>query len=71
MLWPFAERAGTVSIVLRERLPVAPDQFSRLRAWRKEMRTQPAVNAIYHGPEKFHKIVLFKLGKLPPDYDNI
>lgn len=71
MLWPWAERAGTVALTLGERLPLTPEQFPLLRAWRKEMRTQPAVDAIYHGPEKFHKVVLFKTAGAPPDYDSV
>lgn len=69
MLWPWAERAGTIAIVLGERLPIGPDEFVKIRHWRKLMREHHVVDGIYHGPEKFYKSVLIKLGSLSPDYD--
>ena len=71
MLWPWGERAGTIAIVLGEKLPVGSDQFLKLRAWIKAMRKISVVDSIYHGPEKFYKTVLFRTGSLPPDFDNI
>lgn len=71
MLWPWAERAGALVIVLGERLPIENDEFVKIRQWRKIMRDQPVVDGIYNGPEKFYKSVLIKLGSIPPDYDAI
>lgn len=71
MLWPWAERAGTIAIVLGERLPFKSDELINLRQWRKLMREHTVVDGIYNGPEKFYKSVLIKLGSLAPDYDAI
>ncbi|KAI4470696.1 glutathione s-transferase n-terminal domain [Holotrichia oblita] len=71
MLWPWAERAGTIAIVLGERLPFKSDELTNLRQWRKVMREHTVVEGIYNGPEKFYKSVLIKLGSLAPDYDAI
>ncbi|KAK5639948.1 hypothetical protein RI129_010759 [Pyrocoelia pectoralis] len=71
MLWPWGERAGTIALVLGEKLPVADLDFLLLRAWIKTMRKTPVVDSIYHGPEKFYKTVLIKLAAIPPDYDSI
>ncbi|KAB0792162.1 hypothetical protein PPYR_14121 [Photinus pyralis] len=71
MLWPWGERAGTVAIVLGEKLPVGADDFKLLRAWMKTMRKVPVVDSIHHGPEKYYKTVLIKTAAIPPDYDSI
>ncbi|GJQ68759.1 GstO2 [Trypoxylus dichotomus] len=71
MLWPWAERAGVLAIVLGERLPIETNELSKIRQWRKLMREHPVVDGIYNEPEKFYKSVLIKLGSLPPDYDAI
>jgi len=71
MLWPWAERVGTIGIVLGQTLPLPEGTFSALRAWRTAMRGDKPVKACYTGPEKFHKIMLIKIGELPPDYDAI
>lgn len=71
MLWPYAERAPCVGIALGQRLPLTEQQFPLLRAWRKEMRSLPIVDAIYNSPEKFYKTVLFKTKGATPDYDNV
>lgn len=71
MLWPWAERSGTVAIVLKKALPMGEDQFKKLRAWKRAMRARPEVDGIYHGPEKFYKVVLFKTAGVEPDYDSV
>lgn len=71
MLWPWGERAGTVALRLGQKLPLADDQFPRLRAWRNAMKDDPIASAIYNGPEKFYKVVQFKTKNLPPDYDSV
>lgn len=71
MLWPWAERAGTVGLSLGEALPVTDDQFPKLRAWKKAMRNDQVVDAIYLGPEKFYTVVQFKTKGLPAEYDNV
>ncbi|KAK9892208.1 hypothetical protein WA026_019012 [Henosepilachna vigintioctopunctata] len=70
MLWPWAERSKTLSMVLHEKLPFADDEISSLIMWQKNMRTQPAVQAIYNGPEKFYKYVLLR-NQENPDFDSI
>lgn len=71
MLWPWAERAGAVGLALGEALPISDEQFVNLRTWKKAMRNDPVVDAIYNGPEKFYTTVLFKTKGLPADYDNV
>ncbi|XP_022909999.2 pyrimidodiazepine synthase-like [Onthophagus taurus] len=71
VLWPWAERAGTVVIVLGEKLPLESNELEVIRKWRKTMQEHPVVAGIYHGPEKFYKSVQIKVGELPPDYDAI
>lgn len=71
MLWPWAERARTIDIVLKDHLPLQSDQFTKIRAWRKAMRELPVVDGIYNPPEKFYKTVLFKTEGATPDYDNV
>jgi len=71
MLWPWAERVGAITLILGERLPLKEGDFPCLRAWRKGMRTDPAVEATYNSSEKFHKVVLFKTAGHPAEYDSI
>ncbi|XP_063910124.1 pyrimidodiazepine synthase-like [Zophobas morio] len=71
MLWPWGERAGTVALAFGQQLPFEADQFPHLRKWRKTMKEVPAAEGIYHGPEKFWKIVQIKMKNSPPDYDNL
>lgn len=71
MLWPWAERAGTIAIKLGAKLPFKDGQLPLIRKWRKDLRDQPVCDQIYNGPEKFYKVVEFKLKNLPPDYDSV
>ncbi|RZC34449.1 glutathione S-transferase omega-1-like [Asbolus verrucosus] len=71
MLWPWGERAGTVAIKLGQQLPFSADQFPVMRKWRKAMREEPVCSKIYHGPDKFWKVVQFKLHNATPDYDSV
>lgn len=71
MIWPWAERAGAVTIKLEKPLPIEEKHLPKLRAWRKAMRKDSVVDEIYHSPEQFWKTVLFKLKKASPDYDGI
>lgn len=70
MLWPWAERAGTVKLVLNAKL-LKPDDFPLLRKWAKEMRADSAVDSTFNGPEKFLKVLQIKTHNLPPEYDSI
>lgn len=70
MIWPWAERAGTIKIVLNTNLPLKPDDFPLLRKWKKEMRSDPACDSIYHGPEKFYKITERKINQ-DSNYDDL
>lgn len=71
MLWPWAERAGTLAMILKEQLPLADEDFVKLRAWRKAMRSRPEVATIYTGPKKFLQVVYFKTKGATPEYDNL
>lgn len=71
MLWPWAERSPTVTLVLKEMLPVTEDKFVNIQLWKKAMRELPEVEEIYHGPEKFYKTILFKTENVEADYDSI
>ncbi|CAH0545964.1 unnamed protein product [Brassicogethes aeneus] len=71
MLWPWGERAACVAVVLKEKLPIKDDDIPNVRKWRKEMRKQPACDAIYNGPEKFWKCVEAKLKEEKIDYDSV
>lgn len=70
MLWPWAERSGTLNHVLGEASLFSADQFPALRKWKKTMRENSACDQIYHTPEIFQKYIKEKLqGTI--DYDNI
>jgi len=71
MLWPWAERSGVLAIVLKEALPLKPEDYPSLRRWKKEMKLHPAVQATIHTPEQVHKCILMKFGKIEPDYDSV
>lgn len=71
MLWPWSERAGVIKIILGEQLPVKPNELPCLKTWRKAMKEEPIVAQIYHEPEKFYKVILFKTAGAEPDYDSI
>ncbi|KAF5282458.1 hypothetical protein FQA39_LY17573 [Lamprigera yunnana] len=60
MLWPWAERAESISLALGEKLLFGSNDFPKLCAWSKTMRKNSIVESIYHGPEKYYKIVLAK-----------
>lgn len=71
MLWPWAERARSTTLVLGERIPFEPTDIPSLIEWKNKMRVNPVVSGIYHTPEAFYKVILMKTGALPPDYDSI
>ncbi|KAF7268968.1 pyrimidodiazepine synthase-like [Rhynchophorus ferrugineus] len=71
MLWPWAERAGTLGMKLGTKLPIQDNQISYLRKWRKAMRNDPVVAELHYEPEVFWKVAQFKLKNVEPDYDSI
>ncbi|XP_030749985.1 pyrimidodiazepine synthase-like isoform X3 [Sitophilus oryzae] len=71
MLWPWAERAGTIAIKLGKKLPIEDNQIPNLRAWRKALKVDPVASELYHGPEIFWKVAQFKLKNAEPNYDSI
>ncbi|XP_060520275.1 pyrimidodiazepine synthase-like [Cylas formicarius] len=72
MVWPWAERAGSFVIKFGQKPALSDDQIPLLRKWRKAMREDPVSSELYHGPERFWKVVLFKLNNVEnPDYDKV
>lgn len=69
MMWPWAERAACVGIVLGQKLPIQDNQLPLLRQWRKSMLDDPVCSELYIPAEKFWKIVEYKLKGMEPPYD--
>lgn len=71
MLWPWAERAECVAIVLGQKLPIQDNQLPLLRKWRKAMLQDPVCSELQDPTEKFWKIVQCKQQGIEPPYDDI
>jgi glutathione S-transferase len=72
MLWPWAERAGCISIKFGQKLPLKNEDIPSLRKWAKALRQDPVVSSTYEGPEKYYKISKGIRTKDPElDYDNL
>nr|QVK45137.1 GSTo2 [Pagiophloeus tsushimanus] len=71
MLWPWAERAGSIAIKFGIKLPFEDSHIPFLRKWRKTMREDPVASELYYGPEIFWKVAQFKLKNVEPDYDSV
>lgn len=55
ILWPWAERSKQVGILMGQELPFADNDLSELKKWRKLMKEQPAVQAVFNNVEKHVK----------------
>lgn len=71
MLWPWAERAGTIGMKIGSKLPIEDNQIPYLRKWRKAMKTDPIAAELHYEPEVFWKVAQFKLKNVDPDFDSI
>ncbi|CAG9761796.1 unnamed protein product [Ceutorhynchus assimilis] len=71
MLWPWGERASTIAIKYKEKLPLQDTQIPTLRKWRKTMLEDPVAAELYLGPEMFWKVAECKLKNTEPNYDLI
>lgn len=71
MLWPWAERAACVGIVLGHKLPIQDNQLPLLRKWRKSMLDDPVSSELHIPAEKFWKIAESKLKGKEPPYDEL
>lgn len=71
MIWPWAERADVLALVFNEKL-FPDEEFSKLRAWCRAMRTQDgAVKETQIPPKRHYNVVkAYKEGGIV-DYDSI
>lgn len=69
MLWPWAERIPVIPLFYKEKLPFTENDFPRLLAWYKAMRTQKAVQETEISAERFFKFLSAYKSGGPVDYD--
>ncbi|KAK9887042.1 hypothetical protein WA026_019967 [Henosepilachna vigintioctopunctata] len=71
MLWPWAEKAKALGMVLGQKLPFADNDIPNLIIWQKSMKSIPAVQAVYNSPEKFFKCLQLRKSTDDVDFDSI
>ncbi|XP_044751405.1 pyrimidodiazepine synthase-like [Coccinella septempunctata] len=71
MLWPWAERAKVLDMLIGEKLPFSEDCIPTLHEWKKNMLMNTVVQAVYNGPEKCFKAIQLKYNTEDPDFDSI
>ncbi|CAH1104325.1 unnamed protein product [Psylliodes chrysocephalus] len=72
MIWPWAERAGSITCKLGKKLPLKDSDIPLLRKWRKSMLQHPVCKELYIDGERFWKIfVPSKITNEMPLYDEV
>lgn len=71
MLWPFAERAKVLDMLVEKKLPFSDDCIPTMHEWKKNMLMDAPVQAVYNGPEKCYKAIQLKYKTENPDFDSI